>query len=316
MTLAIALLGTENTHGHQFAGYINGWSHEVAIPVRTKHGFMPRFLTWAKTLREAENDPEIPVPAPDARVTSIWCPDGEGAALVAHACGIKRLAPDPLAALEGADAALILTEDAASHVKLATAALSRGIPTFVDKPLAPDRASSNHLAALAREKGVPWFTGSAFRFSPSLHRFRSQLPETAGSPIALYVGVPGPLEYYGIHALEIANALVPLVGEVALQAFRVPGRSGAILTLESSISVIIECLEVVPEPPGHAIVYGAKALDRWESNDGSLAMLGLVTAFLDMVRTRTSPIEPEEGLRLAELARRVSNTAERAGEGR
>lgn len=311
MVMRIALLGTDNTHGHQFAGYINGWSRDVPIPVESKHGFLPQFYTWAKTLREAEHNPEVPVPSPDARVTSIWCPDRDGAGLVARACGIEHHAASPQEAMRDADAVLVLTEDPHTHFELAKPALERGLPTLIDKPLSLDADTNRRLAEIADANDAPWFTGSAFRFSPSLQRFSSTLNEISGGFDAAYIAVPGPLAYYGIHAVEIANRLVPLRDVERMQGFSTDGRAGALLTLSSSpVTLMLECLQVTAEPPGHALVYGNRGLLHWQPDDTYTAMQGMVSAFLEMAKTGVSPVPPEEGLRLAQIALELTRAAE------
>jgi len=316
MTIRIALLGTDNTHGHQFAGFINGWSKEVPIPFEWKHGFLPQFYIWAKALREAEHDPRVPVPSPEARVTSIWCSDNDSAALIARACGIERHTANAYDAIEGSDAVLILTEDPASHYELAKVALELGLPTFIDKPLSPDSQTNRKIADLAATHRAPWFTGSAFRFSHSLRRFAGTLPDTVGRATALYVEVAGPLDYYGIHAVEIANALVPLGQVTELQGFQSSNRGGALLTLDSSVTVMIETIRTSLDPPAHAIVYGERGFSRWEPTDGFLATLGMVSAFIQMAKTRDAPVTPEENLLLANLALEVTGAAARGANAR
>jgi predicted dehydrogenase len=316
MTIRIALLGTDNTHGHQFAGFINGWSKDVPIPFEWKHGFLPQFYIWAKALREAEHDPNVPVPSPDARVTSIWCSDHDSAALLARACAIERHTGNPYEAIEGSDAVLILTEDPVTHFELASAAIERGLPVFVDKPLTPDSDSNRKLGALAVENRVPWFSGSAFRFSHSLRRFAAALPETVGQVAAAYVEVAGPLEFYGIHAVEIANVLISLGDVTELQGFQSDNRGGALLTLASSATVMIETIRTSLDPPAHAIVYGERGFARWEPTDSFLATLGMVSAFIQMVKTGTPPMSSEESILIANLALEVTEAAARAGAAR
>jgi predicted dehydrogenase len=316
MTIRIALLGTDNTHGHQFAGFINGWAKEVPLPFEWKHGFLPQFYLWGKALREAEHDPSVPVPSPDARVTSIWCSDRDSAALLARACGIERHTANPFDAIEGSDAVLILTEDPAGHYELAKAALERGLPTFIDKPLTPDSKTNQKLADLAKKHRAPWFTGSSFRFSQSLRRFAATLPETVGAVTALYVEVAGPLDFYGIHAVEIANALTPLQQVIELQGFQSGNRGGALLTLAASSTVMIETIRTSLDPPGHAIVYGARGFARWEPLDGYLATLGMVSAFIHMAKTGISPVSAEECVLIANLALEVTDAAARGADAR
>ncbi len=307
--MRIALLGTDNTHGHQFAGFINGWSKEVPIPFEWKHGFLPQFYLWAKALREAEHDPNAAVPSSEGRVTSIWCSDNQSAALIARACGIERCTASPYDAIQGSDAVLVLTEDPGSHYELAKAALERGLPTFIDKPLSPDSQTNRSLANLAAKHGGPWFTGSAFRFSQSLRQFAASLPERVGRVNAIYVEVAGPLEYYGIHGVEIANVLVPLGAVTDLQGFQSCNRGCALLTLACSITVMIETMRTGLDPPAHAIVYGERGVARWEPSDGFFATLGMVSAFIHMAKTGVAPVSSEENLMIANLALDITEAA-------
>ena len=226
-------------------------------------------------------------------------------------CHIERHTTNPYEAIEGSDAVLILTEDPTSHYELAKVALERGLPTFIDKPLSPDSNTNGKLAELAAKHGAPWFTGSAFCFSQSLRRFAAGLSDTVGRPTAIYVEVAGPLAFYGIHAVEIANVLVPLGGVTELQGFQSSNRGGALLTLGFSSTVLIETIRTSLDPPGHAIVYGDRGFARWEPSDGFLATLGMVSAFIQMAKTGIAPVSSEESLMIANLALELTDAAAR-----
>jgi predicted dehydrogenase len=307
MPLRIALLGTDNTHGHQFAGFINGWSKEVAIPYEWKHGFLPEFYLWAKTLREAEHRPDLGVPSKAARVTSIWCTDTRSAALIARACGIQRVAKTPFDAMTEADAVLILTEDPSTHFELAKAAFERCLPTFIDKPLSPDVRTNEEIADIALRTRTPWFTGSSYRFSTSLKKFAAALPDLVGQLTDISVHVSGPLDLYGIHATEIANSMVSLGAVTHLQGFRSGHRGGALLTLKSAVTVLIETIETYPS--AHAVVHGPRGIARWEPTDGYRAILEMSSAFIKMAESGISPVSSEESLLVANTALKITEAA-------
>ncbi|NED98542.1 Gfo/Idh/MocA family oxidoreductase [Phytoactinopolyspora alkaliphila] len=305
--MRIGLIGTNNTHGHQLAGFINGWRPDVPIPSRWVHGPLPQFYLWAKTLRELEETGRVP--APDARVTRLWSEDPatEGA-LIARACEVERLVDSPEEATRDVDAVLLLTDDPNSHVDLAVPVLKAGLPMFIDKPLAPTDDAAREMAEVASASGTPWFSGSAFRFSPSLLAFRDRVTAEIGVPTAVYVQCPGWIERYGIHALEIMNVLVGhWVSEVAGAAL--PGRSSASLLLEGGETVLLETMSTAFDPPAQAIVWGAHGSLHWESRDVYRSIFSMTTAFLDMARSGVAPVPEAESLELARLANVLAEAA-------
>lgn len=299
--IRIGLIGTNNTHGHQLAGFINGWNYDTPIPTRSKdHGLLPQFYDWAKVLRRLEEIGEIP--ATDARVTRLWSesPDTEGT-LIAEACRIDELVDTPRAATQDVDAVLILTDDPDSHYEMAKAAFKSGLPTFIDKPLAPDVDTARRIADLAARCDVPWFSGSAFRFSAGLANFRDRLAVEIGTTKAVYVQCSGWMQHYGIHALEVMNVLVGhQVAEV--HSLSLPDRNSALLALDNGVTTLLETMRVSLDPPGQAIAWGPRGSLHWECRDGHEAIFGLTSAFLNMIRTGVMPVPVEETLKLARLA--------------
>lgn len=74
-------------------------------------------------------------------------------------------------ALDVADA-VVVASATDTHGSLVRTALSRGLPTFCEKPLAPDLASSIALAAEVDGFGVPFQLGFQRRFDPAYREAR------------------------------------------------------------------------------------------------------------------------------------------------
>lgn len=71
-----------------------------------------------------------------------------------------------------------------SHVPLGRAVLDRGLPLFLEKPLAVDLASAEELVRLAEERGLPAVMNFPFATLPGLERFARELSDgTAGVPL-------------------------------------------------------------------------------------------------------------------------------------
>ncbi|MCH2116974.1 MAG: Gfo/Idh/MocA family oxidoreductase [Pirellulales bacterium] len=67
--------------------------------------------------------------------------------------------------------------DGEDHVELATPGLEKGVPTFIDKPLAFTVGECRQLIELAARKKAPLFSASILRFEPTVARFRNRIPE-------------------------------------------------------------------------------------------------------------------------------------------
>ena len=99
-------------------------------------------------------------------VAAIADPRPDAAAKAAMLAGAAAHA-DAAAMIEAVrpDLLLVLTADAA-HVPVASAALDRGIPTLIEKPVAPDFGSAVAVGRRAREAGVLLAAVANKRFSP------------------------------------------------------------------------------------------------------------------------------------------------------
>lgn len=61
------------------------------------------------------------------------------------------------------------------HVQQSMACLERGIPVLLEKPVAPDLASAERLAAAVATGGVPLLLGYTWRWWPSLNEVRERI---------------------------------------------------------------------------------------------------------------------------------------------
>jgi predicted dehydrogenase len=76
---------------------------------------------------------------------------------------------EPLAMIEEADLnALVIAAPTMAHTALALAAIDRGIPILVEKPLAATVEDALRIVAAARARGVPVQVGHIERFNPAM----------------------------------------------------------------------------------------------------------------------------------------------------
>jgi predicted dehydrogenase len=97
----------------------------------------------------------------------------EAAALAAKAAGILHHA-DYRVMLDAVkpDAVIVATPNA-QHVPAALAAVERGIPVLVEKPVAESLEAARTLVTAARERAVPVLVGHHRRYNPMIERARA-----------------------------------------------------------------------------------------------------------------------------------------------
>ena len=132
-----------------------------------------------------------------------WVADTE--ALGAKPCG------DLSEMLDDVDGVLVLSVSGHDHLKHAAPSLERGLPTYIDKPLACDPAEAKQIRDLAVKHDAPCYSASSLRFANELKDVHAaKLGELAAidafGPGELHELMPGGL-LYGVHTIEMADAL-------------------------------------------------------------------------------------------------------------
>ena len=76
---------------------------------------------------------------------------------------------DPITMIREADIeAVVIAAPTTAHVPLALAAIERGLPVLVEKPLAATHAEANEIVAAGRAKNVPVQVGHVERYNPAV----------------------------------------------------------------------------------------------------------------------------------------------------
>jgi len=166
-----------------------------------------------------------------------------------HAENLSKFANVPVVAnsleemLEGVDAIYIGDDLTLQQYKYARPFVERGIPTFIDKPLADNVASARELIDLARDRKCLLMSSSALKYPKEF------LPVTTGEvevgevvmactmgPADLSLGRP--FLFYGMHAVTLGHCLInsrPVavfdVGERGRTVVQVKYMNGAQLTV-------------------------------------------------------------------------------------
>ena len=261
-------------HALSFGGLINGLAPGQTLP---------------------EGWPEYPQCVEGARITAVWDEDRAAAEKLAQVFGIEHVADTPERVLAHCDGVLITDDVTLKHCRHAPFFLQRGIPTFIDKPLAPDAATAESLVQLAAENNAPLMSGSALRYAAETEELRAN-PEALGKiELATAVG-PNELFFYGIHPLELAHSVmgsgiasVQNVGTDDTDIVKITFRDGRILTLLVSRAIGFGF---------EATFYGTTDRQRIVVSDGTAFYANQLHQIIKMVRDKKAPVPIEDALEI------------------
>jgi predicted dehydrogenase len=276
-------LGAERTpgshHGTAFSTCFNGFDEEKA-------------KQWTGTFVRSGKRIE------DARIVRVWDPKKEWAQKLADICSIDKVCDTPEECSDGVDAVLIVDDGSGEHWKYALAPLKKGVPTFCDKPLAMTAQDARAIGKLVRSTGTKFLSASSLRFVPDILALKAELP-TLGAIHLATVACGNDLVYYGIHALEMAYAVL---GRGAVSCMNV-GQKGLNLVrvrFADHRDVVVMVGEKEWMSAGYQIsLFGTKG---WKTVKPDLKDLYyyLLLAFMDLVKTGNEPVPIEEEVEVVE----------------
>ena len=210
--------------------------------------------------------------------------------------------------------------DGSDHLELATPGLEKGVPTFVDKPMAFTLADVKAILQLAEKNNTPVTSISIVRALPAAALFARRLPEVG---VLEFGTVQGGGDHLAGHIHGISLALhvfgngvksVRCMGDTPLHTIHLdyggqPDRPRCGVTINSNVGSVWHCAL-------HASAYGANgaihspALSDFEFPFGAAEILKIVR---DMVHTRQTPDitwDMVEGIAIAEAARKAQETGQ------
>lgn len=299
MKTRIGIVGTDNGHAHLFTGWINGWDEEVPIPPRPA-GYLDSFyLRWAA--RRTELILEAPhvgqrTPMEDAVVTKIWGAVREDAEFIARACGVEEVVDSVADASTEVDAVMVLSDSGGDHLEHARPSLEKGLPTYIDKPLAPTAAEAQEIADLADAHSAPWFSSSSLGFSYQVKAARALIEQMGGVRTA-QVKVQNRWWDYGIHSLAMASAFMGLDVET-MRGHTVGTCDVMTLQYRDGRVAVLQNVGGQSRPSYSATLFSGIGSHFVDVTDSVMSSLELIEAFVDMVREGTPPpVTAEEAVR-------------------
>ncbi len=250
-------------HGTAFATTFNGYDAAKAA------GYEWTFAAAGRTIE-------------GARVVKVWDPHKEWAERLAEVCSIPQVCDSPQECTEDVDAVIVVDDGSGEHARYGIAALRKGLPTFIDKPIAMTARQAKEIVDIAREHGAPLMSASSLRYVPDIVALREEVNELGEIHLATTI-CGNELVYYGIHALEGAQSCLN-VGR--------PGRNIVRVRFADDRDLVLMVAEPQYMVAGYQInLYGTTG---WRSVQPDLTDLYiyLMEQFLKMVQSGSSEVVP------------------------
>jgi predicted dehydrogenase len=192
----------------------------------------------------------------------------------------------------GVDAVLLESVDGRPHLEQARPVIRAGKPLFVDKPVGGSMRDVVEIYRLARERNVPIFSSSSYRYYPGLVEVsRAAIGEVRSAisygPAHLEPHHPD-LFWYGIHPTE---ALFTVLGAGCESVVRTTGKDADVITASWSGGRVgtLHALKSGPTP-NKVIAFGTKGVAEQKPGGNYAPLLREVVKFF---QTGIAPVTPE-----------------------
>jgi len=188
--------------------------------------------------------------------------------------------------------------------------VERGIPCFVDKPLAARVTEARAMVNLAEEKGTLMLSASAIRFSDEITDVIVNAREKIGAVRRAFAIAPFPDPvFYGIHAVEPVIAVMG-TGVRAVQSVGTIDEPLYVLRWDDGKTATISCSS---DNPGiQAIFYGEKGYVDAPARKNTF-YLRLMEQLVKMIKTRELPVPYAETMEVLKIGEAAVSSARAGG---
>jgi predicted dehydrogenase len=237
-----------------------------------------------------------------ARITRLWDPDRERAERMARVFGIETVCDSHEDLAEGVDAGIIGEDGRFDKLPYARPFLERGLPTYIDKPLALQADEAREIVALAEEHGAPMLSCSGWRFSEGADHLRAKADEIGGFELLIGIVSMSRFDVYAIHPVDTALGLVG-GGVAGVANAGEEGRDVVRLRWEDGRQAVLHMYD-------RRIAGGRRFIACGPDGHAETADLGeihppLLERLLQMCRSGQSPVPSQEMIEAVEIVEAI-----------
>ena len=275
---------TGSFHGSVWAGILNGFDAE-----RAREQVWPDMGAGHRRLE-------------GARITRLWDPDRERAERMARVFGIGTVCDEPEELAEDVDAGLIGEDGRFEKLPFARPFLERGLPTYIDKPLALRSEEAREIVSVAEQHGAPMLSCSGWRFCAGAQHLRSKMAEIGGARLLIGIVTMSRFSVYAIHPVDTALGLMG-AGVAGVANAGEEGRDVVRLRWEDGRQAVLHMYDRGIAGGRRFIVYGPDG--HAETADFGEIHPPLLEQFLQMCRTGRPPVSSAEMIEAVEIVEAI-----------
>jgi GFO/IDH/MocA oxidoreductase family protein len=289
--IRLAILGMVEENGHplSWSAIVNGHFDERVI----------RAAGYPMIADYLAARPPSDLGLSGVQVTHVWCDRPEDAQAIALSARIPNLVDRPTDVIGHVDAVIIPTDKGEEHLERARPFVEADLPVLIDKPLT---TRADHLQQFIewRRIGKRIYSSSAMRYAHEFVGLRNRLHEV-GEVRLIVVTCAKSWERYGIHALESVYGLLPPGGW--LDVCNTGNESANIVHLRhrQQVDVLIAVNQDMYGGFCHVSVFGTLSRIDAKFGDSFAAFKGLLTAYIDTLRTGIEPFNFSETVEQMEI---------------
>lgn len=178
-----------NAHPYSWSAIINGQFEPEVI---TKAGY-PAVAAYLQANRDT-------IGIIDAEVTHVWTQEAEVSGSIARSSGIKNIVSQPEEMIGEVDAVILARDDPENHKEMARPFIDKGMPIFIDKPLA---STLEDLAYFRSEnaRGKLFMSCSSMRYASEARNAKTEFASMGKIELITATGKKDWIKY-GVHMLE------------------------------------------------------------------------------------------------------------------
>ncbi|MCC6703292.1 MAG: Gfo/Idh/MocA family oxidoreductase [Thermomicrobiales bacterium] len=235
------------------------------------------------------------------RVVGIWGADAAQARAIADETKIERVVERPDELVDQVDLAIVVDRHGDLHAEHGLPFIERGLPVFIDKPLAIDLADCQRMLDSAAKSGSALASFSALRFAPAIEEIAADLPTLGAIRAAQFAGpcdfaseYGGPF-FYATHVIEMA---LRLVGEdlASVRAVR-HADNVQVTAIWANGAIGTFALLSNADYHFHATLFGASGMTAREIFGGGPGYTNALDRIVRMAETGERPLANDQLLR-------------------
>jgi hypothetical protein len=279
--LRLGVIGMSDGNGHPYSwsAIFNGFDPEAMA--RCPFPVIPQYLS----------EQDWPSAAlPNAQVTHIWTQDRAISEEIAAAVRIPHICNAITDMIGQVDAVLLARDDPENHYEMAKPFIEAGLPVYIDKPVAADRATLDALYAVELYPGQI-FSCSAVGYAKEFQLDKAQR-EKIGKIRWVEASIMKSWVKYGVHIIDPVLRLEPGLwegehGDLTSVTNTGEGEVNLVTAAwESGFRAVFKVTGEVPSPL-RITVYGEKGFLELTFADTFNAFKNALADFVDGIRTKT-----------------------------